>query len=120
MICVPSLTLSTDNPNGGLSHRDVIQELCTLLASFRGGNPAVISILREKLSMSDFQYLLMSPPDSGRFVDYQPFDPGDLNESNGSGDVDEESRPYETAEELARGTKVPEDIESVDEEFEVF
>ncbi|KAF2010132.1 hypothetical protein BU24DRAFT_357367 [Aaosphaeria arxii CBS 175.79] len=47
MICVPTI-----NYDAGFSigPRDLIHELSTLLASFRGGNPAVINILQEKMS----------------------------------------------------------------------
>lgn len=47
MICVP-----TANPDSyfGVGPRDLIHSLATLLGSFRGGNPAVVSILQEKLT----------------------------------------------------------------------
>lgn len=47
MICVPSL--NTDTPFG-LGPRDLIHALSALLGSFRGGNPAVTSILQDKLA----------------------------------------------------------------------
>jgi hypothetical protein len=62
MICVPSLTSGNQ---GGWGLRDVVYELCKLLASFRGGNPAVVGILREKLFSSG---LLMQNP--GRIIDF--------------------------------------------------
>ncbi len=49
MICVPSLM---DGNHAGPNPRDIVQELCKLLASFRGGNPAVLAILRDKLFRS--------------------------------------------------------------------
>ncbi len=55
-----------DGSHTGLSPRDVIHELCKLLASFRGGNPAVIAILRDKLVSSG---LMDSGPE--RFLEYQ-------------------------------------------------
>jgi hypothetical protein len=55
-----------DGSHAGLGPRDVIHELCKLLASFRGGNPAVIAILRDKLVSSG---LMESGPD--RLIEYQ-------------------------------------------------
>lgn len=63
MICVPSLT---NESHAGLGPRDVIYELCKLLASFRGGNPAVINMLRDKLVSSG---LMVQSPE--RFINYQ-------------------------------------------------
>lgn len=54
-----------DRSHAGLGPRDVIHELCKLLASFRGGNPAVIAILRDKLFSSG---LMESGPE--RFIEY--------------------------------------------------
>ncbi|KAF2736125.1 hypothetical protein EJ04DRAFT_575594 [Polyplosphaeria fusca] len=47
MICVPSINNET---HFGIGPRDLIHSLSTLLGSYRGGNPAVISILQEKLT----------------------------------------------------------------------
>lgn len=47
MICIPSANPET---SFGLGPRDLIHSLSTLLASFRGGNPAVVGILQEKLT----------------------------------------------------------------------
>jgi hypothetical protein len=68
MICVPSLT---NGNQGGLGLIDVVYELCKLLASFRGGNPAVIGILRDKLFSSG---LLVQNP--GRIIDFQDQEDG--------------------------------------------
>lgn len=46
MICVPSAAPESF----GVGPRDLIQSLSVLLGSFRGGNPAVVSILQEKLT----------------------------------------------------------------------
>ncbi|KAF1950113.1 RING-3 protein [Byssothecium circinans] len=46
MICVPSLNQTS---HFGIGPRDLIHSLSTLLSSFRGGNPAVMNILQEKL-----------------------------------------------------------------------
>lgn len=48
MICVPSLNQES---GFGLGPRDLIRSLSSLLGSFRGGNPAVTSILQDKLAM---------------------------------------------------------------------
>lgn len=69
MICVPSLL---DGSHAGPSPRDVIHELCKLLASFRGGNPAVIAILRDKLVSSG---LMDTGPKS--FIDHQEMEEED-------------------------------------------
>jgi hypothetical protein len=69
MICVPSLM---DGSNAGLGPRDVIHELCKLLASFRGGNPAVIAILRDKLVSTG---LTVSHPE--RLIEYQELENDD-------------------------------------------
>ena len=45
MICVPSATPESF----GVGPRDLIHSLSVLLGSFRGGNPAVVGILQEKL-----------------------------------------------------------------------
>ena len=63
MICVPSFM---DGSHAGLGPRDVVHELCKLLASFRGGNPAVIAILRDKLVSSG---LMESGPEG--LIDYR-------------------------------------------------
>jgi len=63
MICVPSFM---DGSHAGLGPRDVVHELCKLLASFRGGNPAVIAILRDKLVSSG---LMESDPEW--LIEYQ-------------------------------------------------
>jgi hypothetical protein len=63
MICVPSFM---DGSHDGLGSRDVVHELCKLLASFRGGNPAVIAILRDKLVSSG---LMESGPEG--LIDYR-------------------------------------------------
>jgi len=47
MICVPSLNQES---GFGFGPRDLIHSLSTLLSSFRGGNPAVINILQQKLA----------------------------------------------------------------------
>ncbi|KAK7179848.1 C6 transcription factor [Paraphaeosphaeria sporulosa] len=47
MICVPSLNQDT---GFGMGPRDLIHSLSSLLGSFRGGNPAVTSILQDKLT----------------------------------------------------------------------
>lgn len=47
MICVPSLNHES---HFGIGPRDLIHSLSSLLAHFRGGNPAVISILQDKLT----------------------------------------------------------------------
>jgi hypothetical protein len=47
MICVPSLNYDSSFSVGP---RDLIHSLSSLLAHFRGGNPAVINILRDKLT----------------------------------------------------------------------
>ncbi|ORY09611.1 hypothetical protein BCR34DRAFT_486997 [Clohesyomyces aquaticus] len=47
MICVPSMNHES---HFGIGPRDFIHSLSTLLSSFRGGNPAVINILQEKLT----------------------------------------------------------------------
>ncbi|KAF2174947.1 hypothetical protein K469DRAFT_647764 [Zopfia rhizophila CBS 207.26] len=47
MICVPSINHES---HFGIGPRDLIHSLSSLLASFRGGNPAVISILQDKLT----------------------------------------------------------------------
>lgn len=54
LICVPSFTAGKDK---GLDLRDVIFGLCRLLASFRGGDPAVVSLLAEKLVTSGVMLL---------------------------------------------------------------
>jgi hypothetical protein len=46
MICIPSATPESF----GVGPRDLIHSLSVLLGSFRGGNPAVVSILQEKLT----------------------------------------------------------------------
>jgi hypothetical protein len=74
MICVPSLT---NGSHGGLGPRDVINELCKLLASFRGGNRAVIGVLRDKLASSGL--MVQSP---GRFIDYQELQEDDDGQSH--------------------------------------
>lgn len=63
MICVPSFM---EGSHSGLGPRGVVQELCKLLASFRGGNPTVIAILRDKLVSSG---LMESGPE--RLIRYQ-------------------------------------------------
>lgn len=55
-----------DGSHTGLGPRDVVHELCKLLASFRGGNPAVIAILRDKLARSG---LMESDPEW--LIEYQ-------------------------------------------------
>lgn len=55
MICVPSATPESF----GVGPRDLIHSLSVLLGSFRGGNPAVVSILQEKLTILG---LSVSPP----------------------------------------------------------
>ncbi|KAF2682292.1 hypothetical protein K458DRAFT_342761 [Lentithecium fluviatile CBS 122367] len=47
MICVPSLN---QEAGFGIGPRDLIHSLSSLLSSFRGGNPAVINILQQKLT----------------------------------------------------------------------
>lgn len=47
MICVPSINHES---HFGIGPRDLIHHLSTLLASFRGGNPAVLNILQDKLT----------------------------------------------------------------------
>ncbi|KAF2121698.1 hypothetical protein BDV96DRAFT_564755 [Lophiotrema nucula] len=47
MICVPRLNRE---PHFGIGPRDLIHSLSALLGSFRGGNPAVVNILQEKLT----------------------------------------------------------------------
>ncbi|KAJ4301734.1 hypothetical protein N0V90_003827 [Kalmusia sp. IMI 367209] len=47
MICVPSLNQDT---GFGIGPRDLMHSLSSLLGSFRGGNPAVTSILQDKLT----------------------------------------------------------------------
>ncbi|KAJ4352496.1 uncharacterized protein N0V89_007844 [Didymosphaeria variabile] len=47
MICVPSLN---QDSGFGMGPRDLIHSLSSLLGSFRGGNPAVTSILQDKLT----------------------------------------------------------------------
>lgn len=47
MICVPSLNHES---HFGIGPRDLIHSLSTLLAQFRGGNPAVIGVLQDKLT----------------------------------------------------------------------
>ena len=47
MIIMPSMN---DDSPFGLGPRDLIHSLSQVLASFRGGNPAVISILQDKLT----------------------------------------------------------------------
>lgn len=58
--------------HAGLGPRDVVHELCKLLASFRGGNPAVIAILRDKLVSSR---LMESGPES--LIGYQELEDDD-------------------------------------------
>jgi hypothetical protein len=119
MICVPSLSLSTDNLSGGLSHRDVIHELCTLLASFRGGNPAVIAILRDKLGTSDFQNSLMPSPDNTRSIDYQSLELSDMNDRSVSDDDDQSS--FGSPSDLGHETRIGQtSVESVDGDYDVF
>lgn len=119
MICVPSLSHSTDNLSGGLSHRDVIHELCTLLASFRGGNPAVIAILREKLGTSDFQIPLESSSDNTMSIDYQLLELAGMN-NRSVGDDDGQSA-FGSPSCLGQGTRMgQESVESVDRGYEVF
>ena len=69
MICVPSIATESYL---GFGNKDIIRELCALLASFRGGNPTVISILREKLGDSK----MMTPSPAG-FILHQYFDEDD-------------------------------------------
>jgi hypothetical protein len=69
MICVPSFM---EGSHTGLGPRDVVHELCKLLASFRGGNPAVIAILRDKLVSSG---LMESGPE--RLIEYQELEGDD-------------------------------------------
>jgi hypothetical protein len=47
MIIMPSMN---DDSSFGVGPRDLIHSLSQVLASFRGGNPAVISILQDKLT----------------------------------------------------------------------
>jgi hypothetical protein len=47
MICVPTLNHES---HFGIGPRDLIHSLSSLLSQFRGGNPAVISILQDKLT----------------------------------------------------------------------
>jgi hypothetical protein len=47
MIIMPSMN---DDSSFGIGPRDLIHSLSQVLASFRGGNPAVISILQDKLT----------------------------------------------------------------------
>ena len=47
MICVPTLNHES---HFGIGPRDLIHSLSSLLAQFRGGNPAVINILQDKLT----------------------------------------------------------------------
>ncbi|PSN61952.1 hypothetical protein BS50DRAFT_650362 [Corynespora cassiicola Philippines] len=47
MICVPSINHES---HFGIGPRDLIHSLSSLLASYRGGNPAVINILQDKLT----------------------------------------------------------------------
>ncbi|KAF2661040.1 hypothetical protein K491DRAFT_701302 [Lophiostoma macrostomum CBS 122681] len=47
MICVPSLNYESQF---GVGPRDLIHSLSSLLVQFRGGNPAVVNILRDKLT----------------------------------------------------------------------
>ncbi|PVH96923.1 hypothetical protein DM02DRAFT_674445 [Periconia macrospinosa] len=69
MICVPSLN---QHSGFGLGPRDLIHSLSSLLSSFRGGNPAVMNILQEKLdvlglSVSSPQKLLeLSSPEEDK------------------------------------------------------
>jgi hypothetical protein len=56
MICVPSL----NQPTGfGVGPRDLICSLSVLLLSFRGGNPAVINVMQQKLTKMG---LFVMPP----------------------------------------------------------
>ncbi|KAF2645885.1 hypothetical protein P280DRAFT_495615 [Massarina eburnea CBS 473.64] len=69
MICVPSFNQES---GFGVGPRDLIHSLSTLLSSFRGGNPAVMNILQEKLgtlglAVSSPQKLLeLSSPETDR------------------------------------------------------
>jgi hypothetical protein len=55
-----------------LGPRDVVNELCKLLVNFRGGNPAVIAILRDKLVSSGL--MEMGPE---RYIEYQEVQEGE-------------------------------------------
>lgn len=119
MICVPTLSHSADNLTGGLSHRDVIHELCTLLASFRGGNPAVIAILREKLGTSDFQIPLVPSSENTVSIDYQSLELADMNDRSV---VDDDGQSgFDSPSCLGHGTGMgQESVESVERGYEVF
>lgn len=119
MICVPSLSNSTDNLSDGLSHRDVIHELCTLLESFRGGNPAVIAILREKLGTSDFQNPLVPSSDNTMPIDYQSLELTDMNDRSVVNDDGQSA--YGSPSGLGLRTRIgQESVASVGGGYEVF